>query len=88
MVNIVMAASRKVVTQSQCNVSSMTWDRDAEVLDHMLAHILDKDGIYADATNNFMAFVIQQGVDDVCLIVTMSEDNFKSIRCDIDFKKF
>ena len=58
----------QAVTQSQCCVSSMTWDWDAEVLDHVLAHVLDKDGISADTTNDFATFVTQQGIDDVRLI--------------------
>ena len=74
--------------QSQCNVLSMTQDWDTEVLNHVLVHILDKGEMNADSTNDFTQFTMHQGVDDAQLIVVVSEDNFKSMGCNIDFKTF
>ena len=38
----------QAIGQSQRNVSSTTWDWDAEFLDCVLAHVLNKDRINAD----------------------------------------
>ena len=59
-------------------------DWDAEVLIHILANILDKDRV--EATDDFTMFVIANGVGDVRLLLTMSEDDFKLMGCDINFK--
>ena len=53
-----------------------------------LVHVLDKDQVKASATNDFTVFVIANRIDDVRLLLTMSEDDFKSIGYDIDFKTF
>ena len=63
-------------------------DWDAEVLNHALVHVLDKDQVEASASDDFAVFVIANGIDNVRLLWTMSEDNFKSMGYDIDFKTF
>ena len=63
-------------------------DWDAEVLNHMLGNVLDKDQVDANVTNDFAAFVIMNAMDDVCLLLMMSEDDHKLMGYDIDFKTF
>ena len=63
-------------------------DWDAEVLNHVLVHILDKDQVEASATNDFATFVITNRIDDVRLLLTMLEDDFKLMGYKIDFKTF
>ena len=65
-----------------------TQDWDAEVLNHVLAHVLDKNPDEAGATNDFTVFVIANGIDDVCLPLTMLEDDFQLMGYDINFKTF
>ena len=59
-------------------------DWDAVVLNHVLVHVLDKDQVEASATDDFTVFVIANGIDDVCLLITMSEDDFKLMGCGIN----
>ena len=63
-------------------------DWDAVVLNHVLVHVLDKDQVEASAADDFNAFVITNGIDDVRLLMTVSADDFKSMECDINFKTF
>ena len=76
------------VTQTQRSDDDQNQDWDKEVLNHTLTHILDKDKLDANATNKFAVFVIGNGFDDVCLLLTMLEDDFKLMGHDIDFKTF
>ena len=78
----------QAVTQSQCNDADTTQDWDSEVLNHELVHVHNKDKLGAYATNKFMVFVIGQGIDSMCLLLTMSEDSFKSMGCDVYFETF
>ena len=48
----------QAVTQTQCNNSDTTQDWDTEVLNHALVHVLDKDKMNGDVTNDFTVFVI------------------------------
>ena len=50
----------------------------------MLAKILDKERVDANATNDFTVFMIGHGIDDVRHILTMSEDDFNSMGYDIN----
>ena len=43
-----------------------TQDWDAEVLNYVLAHVLDKDTVEVGATDDFTAFMIANRIDDVC----------------------
>ena len=63
-------------------------DWDAIVLNHVLANNLDRNRVDASATNDFTVFVIANAMDDVRLLLTMSEDNYKSMGYGIDFKTF
>ena len=84
-------ASRGNVTQAithiQCDNDDIQ-DWDAIVLNHVLANILDKNQVDASATDDFTVFVITNAMDDVRLLLTMSEDDYKSMGYDIDFKTF
>ena len=51
-------------------------------------HIFNKDKLDAGAANEFTMFVISQGIDDARLLLTMSEDDFKSMGYNVDFKTF
>ena len=77
----------QAVTQIQCGDDNAQ-DWDAEVLSHALVHVLNKDQVEASTTNDFAVFVIANGIDDACLLLTMSEDDFKSMGYDVDFKTF
>ena len=77
----------QVVTQIQRGDNDIQ-DWDAEVLNHMLVHVLEKDQVEASATDDFTMFVIANGIEDVCLLFTMLEDDFKLMGYDIDFKTF
>ena len=77
----------QVVTEPQHDDSDMTQNWCAEILNHALVHILNKDKMGTGATNDFVVFIMGQGIDNVH-IMTMSEDNFKSMGCNIDFKMF
>ena len=61
---------------------------DSEVLNHAFVHVLDKDKVDASATNNFAVLMIGNGIHDARLLLTVSEDDFKSMGHDIDFKMF
>ena len=63
-------------------------DWDAVVLNHVLANVLDKDRVDASATDDFTVFVIVNAMDDVRLLLTMSEDDYKLMGFDIHFKTF
>ena len=78
---------KQAVTQIQ-HSDDDAQDWDAEVLNHALVHVLDKDQVEARVTDDFTVFVITNGIDDVCLLLTMSEDDVKSMGYDIDFKTF
>ena len=54
----------------------------------MLANVLDKDWVDASATDDFTVFVITNAMDDVCLLLTMLEDDYKLMGYNIDFKTF
>ena len=45
---------------------------DVEVLNHVLANVLDEDRVEASATDDFTVFVIENEIDDVCLLLTVS----------------
>ena len=77
----------QAVAQSQCG-NCVNQDWDSEVLNHVLVHVLNKDMVNADATEDFTVFMIDNGVDDAHLLLTVLEDNFKSMGLDIDFKTF
>ena len=60
----------QAVTQSQRGDNNMqNWD--LEVLNHVLVHILDKDKVNTNATKDFTAFVIGNGIDDVRFLLTV-----------------
>ena len=59
-----------------------------EVLNHALVLVLDKDQVEASATDDFSACVIANGIDNVRLLLTMLEVDFKSVGYDVDFKTF
>ena len=65
----------QAVTQFQHGIND-DQDWDAEVLNHVLVHVLDKDQAEASTTDDFTVFVITNGIDDVRLLMTMSEDDF------------
>ena len=77
----------QAIAQIQCDDDD-TQDWDAKVLSHALVHILDKDKLDTDATNKFTVFVIGEGIDDAHLLLTVLEDDFKSMRNHIEFKTF
>ena len=84
-------ASRGNVTQAVAHIQhddDDIQDWDAIVLNHVLANNLDRNRVDASATNDFTVFVIANAMDDVRLLLTMSEDNYKSMGYDIDFKTF
>ena len=54
----------------------------------MLVFILDQDRVDANATDDFMVFVIANDLDDVPFLLTVTEDNFNSMGYDINFKTF
>ena len=70
-----------IVTQIQRGDDDIQ-DWDAKVLNHMLVNVLDKDWV------DFMAFVIANGMEDDRLLLTMLEDDYKSIGHNIHFKTF
>ena len=75
----------QAVTQMQCgDADAQDWG--AEVLNHVLVHILDKDQVETSATNDFTVFVIANGIDNMCLLLTVLKDCFKSMGYDIDLK--
>ena len=57
-------------------------------MNHALVHVLDKDKLDAGETDDFAVFVIGEGIDNMHLLLTMSEDSFKSMGCDVDFETF
>ena len=77
----------QAVTQTQHGDDDVQ-DWDTEVLNHVLAHILNKDKVDVSVTDDFTLFVIGNGIDDVRLLLGMLEDDFKSMGHDIDFKTF
>ena len=54
----------------------------------MLVHVLCKNQVEARATNDFTVFVITNRIDNVRLLLTMLEDDFKLMGYDIDFNTF
>ena len=52
----------------------------------MLVHVLDKKKLDINVTNEFTAFEQSQGFDNVRLLLTVTEDDFKSAGHDIDLK--
>ena len=77
----------QAVTQSQRSTNNAQ-DWDLEILNHALVHILDKDKVDTNATNDFTVFLIGNGVNDARFLLTMSEDDFKAMGYDINFKTF
>ena len=75
----------QAVMQTQRNDNDAR-DCNAEILNHILVHILDKEQVDASATNDFTVFVIANGIDDVRLLLTVSEDDFNSMGCNVNFK--
>ena len=57
-------------------------------MNHAFVHVLDKDKVDASATNNFAVLMIGNGIHDARLLLTVSEDDFKSMGHDINFKTF
>ena len=78
----------QAIAQTQCVDDDQTANWDAKVLSHALVHILDKDKLDTDATNKFTVFVIGEGIDDAHLLLTVLEDDFKSMGNHIEFKTF
>ena len=84
-------ASRGDVTHAVTHIQRInddTQDWDSIVLNQVLADVLDKDWVDASATNDFTVFVITNGMDDVRLLLTMSEDDYQLMGYDINFKTF
>ena len=77
----------QAITKSQRGDDN-TQNWESEVLNHALVHVLDKDKVDANKTKDFAAFVIGNGIDDAHFLLTMLEDNFKSMGHNIDFKTF
>ena len=77
----------QAVTKSQ-HGDNNTQDWGLEVLNHALVHILDEDEVDTGAIEDFAAFVIGNGIDNVHFLLTVSEDDFKSMSYNIDFKMF
>ena len=48
-------------------------------MNHILVHILNKDEADVSVTNDFALFVIGNGIDDACLLLIVSEDDFESM---------
>ena len=75
------------IAQSQRgNADDQDWN--AEILNHVLVHVLDKEQVHAGATNDFTVFVIANGIDDAHFLLTVEEDDFNSMGHDINFKTF
>ena len=55
----------QAIAQTQCNDTDKTQDWDTEVWNHALVHVLDKEKLDANATNESTAFAHGQGFDDV-----------------------
>ena len=77
----------RAVSDIQCGKDDAQ-DWNVEILNHVLVNILDKEQVDANATDDFTVFVITTGIDDVRFLLTMSEDDFNSMGCDINFKTF
>ena len=71
----------QAIAQTQHNIFPTTEDWDAEILNHMLVHVLDKDMMDANVTNKFVPFLMHQRFDNIWFIVTMSQEDFKSMGC-------
>ena len=78
----------QAIIQTQCNDADTTQDWDLEVLNHVLVQVLDKDQLGTNATDKFTVFVHREDFNDMHLLLTMTEDSFKSMGCVIDFKMF
>ena len=77
----------QAIAQIQCSDNdAQNWD--AEVLNCVLAQVLDEDQIEASVTNGFAVFVIANGIDNVCLLLTLLDNDLKLMGHDIDFKTF
>ena len=77
----------QAVTQTQHGDDDIQ-DWDAKALSHVLVHVLDKDQVEASATNDLTVFVITNGIDDVRVLLTVLEDDFKLMGYNINFKSF
>ena len=77
----------QAITQTQRgDTDAQDWD--AEVLNRVLVHVLNKEQVDACATNDFTVFVITNRIDNMRLLFSMLEDDFKSMGYYIDFKTF
>ena len=78
--------TQAILDIQQGNDDSQDWD--AIVLNHVLVNILDKDRVDANATNDFTVFMIANNLNDVRLILGLTEDDYQSMGFNIDFKTF
>ena len=77
----------QAVSDIQCSDDDAQ-DWNVEILNHVLVNILDEEQVDADATGDFAVFVIANGIDDVRIVLTVSEDDFNLMGHNVDFKTF
>ena len=78
----------KAIIQIQCNTEPTTKDWDSGVLNHVLVQVLDEEEMDTNMTNEFMLFLMCQGLDNVQFVMTVSQEDFESMGHDINFTMF
>ena len=63
-------------------------DWDIEIFNHVLVQVLGKNELDANATDDFNRFLVREAIDDVRLLMTLDEEDYKSMGFNIDFPTF